>query len=194
MNSLPKQMFSGYQSGGHVQGIALDTARGYVYYSFTTMFIKTDLDGKLVGSVKNLTGHLGCITYDENRNCVYGSLEYKHDIIGRGIMGKTGKALADEDAFYAVRFDCAAIDRPDMDAETDGVMQAVYLCDVVHDYSERDEVSGADHRYGCSGIDGMGLGPVFGAAKDSPQKADGRLWYLQRHPAAGQRLSGHFAI
>jgi hypothetical protein len=170
MKTLPKRIFSGCWSGGHVQGIAVDVARGYVYYSFTTLLVKTDLDGTLVGSVKNLTGHLGCITYDAAKNRVYGSLEYKHDIIGRGIMNKTGRALADEDAFYAVCFDCDAINRPDMDAETDGVMQAVYLCDVLRDYSERDEVSGAEHRYGCSGIDGMGLGPVFGAAKDSPKK------------------------
>ena len=170
MKNLPQRILSGNQIGGHVQGIAVDTVRGYVYYSFTTLLLKTDWSGNLIGSVKNLTGHLGCITYDAARNCVYGSLEYKHDVIGRGIMKKTGRALADEDAFYAVRFDCAAIDRPDMDAERDGVMQAVYLCDVVRDYSERDEVSGADHRYGCSGIDGMGLGPVFGAEKNSPKK------------------------
>ena len=170
MKHLPNEIFSGYWNGGHVQGIAIDTVRGYAYYSFTTMLIKTDLDGTLIGSVKNLTGHLGCITYDTTKNCVYGSLEYKHDSIGRGIMGKTGKALADEDAFYAVKFDCTAINRPDMDAETDSVMQAVYLCDAVRDYSECDEISSTEHRYGCSGIDGTGLGPVFGAHKDSPKK------------------------
>lgn len=170
MKNLPDQIFSGHWNGGHVQGIAIDPLRGYVYFSFTTMLIKTDLNGKLIGSVKNLTGHLGCITFDDARNRVYGSLEYKHDVIGRGIMNKTGQALADEDAFYAVEFHCDAITRPDMDAESDGVMRAVYLGNVVRDYKERDEVSSKEHRYGCSGIDGIGLGPVFGSAPDSPKK------------------------
>lgn len=170
MKRLPKQIFSGHWNGGHVQGIAIDEARGYVYFSFTTMLVKTDLAGRLIGSVKNLIGHLGCITYNASKNRLYGSLEYKHDVIGRGIMNKTGQALAEEDAFYAVEFDCDAIASPDLDAEADGVMRAVYLCDVVRDYSQTDEACGKEHRYGCSGIDGIGLGPVFGAASNSPKK------------------------
>ena len=171
MLSLPREFFSGTWNGcGHVQGIALDTERGYVYYSFTTVLVKTDLEGKLVGSVKNLIGHLGCITYDTERNCLYGSLEYKHDSIGNGIAKQIGISLAQEDAFYLVKFDVERIDHPDMDAEKDGIMTAVYLYDVVDDYCAEDEVSGNLHRYGCSGIDGVALGPVFGTAADSPKK------------------------
>ncbi len=166
----PNRIFSGMYAGGHVQGIAVDCRRGYVYYSFTTMLLKTDLEGKPLGSVRNLAGHLGCITYDACRDRLYGSLELKHDVIGRDITQVTGRELSQEDAFYLVSFDVARIDRMDMDAESDGVMRAVYLRDVVADYGSIDPVSGKLHRYGCSGIDGIALGPAFGEAADSPCK------------------------
>ena len=47
--NLPKNIFSGHWGNCHVQGIAVDTLRGYVYYSFTTILVKTDLNGKLLG-------------------------------------------------------------------------------------------------------------------------------------------------
>ena len=173
--TFPLRIHSGYHPEGHVQGIAIDEAGGYVYFSFTTILLKTDLAGNPVGSVCNIVGHLGCITFDPDRRRVYGSLELKHDAIGRGIVSRTGKELAEEDAFYLVSFDCDAIDSMNMDAEvTDeqgrSVMTALYLPDVVKDYSETDEVSGALHRLGCSGIDGTAYGPVFGAPADSEKK------------------------
>lgn len=174
-DTFPRLIHSGYWPEGHVQGIAVDEAGGYVYFSFTTILLKTDLAGNPVGSVCNIVGHLGCITFDPDRRRVYGSLELKHDAVGQGIMNRTGRDLAAEDAFYCVSFDCDRIDRMNMDAEvTDGeghsVMTALWLPDVVRDYADTDEVSGAAHRYGCSGIDGTAYGPVFGAAADSPKK------------------------
>ena len=173
--TFPLRIHSGYWPEGHVQGIAIDEAGGYIYFSFTTILLKTDLAGNPVGSVCNIVGHLGCITFDPHRRRVYGSLELKHDAIGKGIVNRTGKELAEEDAFYCVSFDCDAIDSMDMDAEiTDesgrSVMTALYLSDVVWDYAETDEASGALHRYGCSGIDGTAYGPVFGMPADSPKK------------------------
>ena len=167
----PNEIFSGvYASGSHVQGIAVDKEHGFVYYSFTTMLLKTDMLGNAVGSVIRLAGHLGCITYDPDNDCVYGSLELKHDEIGLGIVKRTNWDPTSEDAFYLVSFDCALIDRMDMDAENDGVMNAVYLYDVVKDYYEFDEVGGKCHRYGCSGIDGTGLGYAFGDVEHLSKK------------------------
>jgi hypothetical protein len=159
---LPNSIYSGISHGGHVQGIAIDTEGGFVYYSFTTELIKTDLNGKLIGSVVNLIGHLGCITYDKEKNKLYGSLELKHDGIGMGIVNHTGKKLADEDSFYIVSFDAEEITSTGIDAEKSGIMKAVYLRDVFDDYSSIDKASGALHAYGCSGIDGIALGPDFG--------------------------------
>lgn len=171
MNStLPNRIFSGYHQEGHVQGIVVDALRGYVYYSFTTILLKTDLLGNAIGSVCNLAGHLGCLTYDADDNRVYGSLELKHDGIGMGIIRRTGWDPSSEDSFYLVSFDAEKIDRMNMDAEKDGVMRAVYLRDAVKDYLETDEASGQKHRYGCSGIDGTAFGPVFGAEKNSEKK------------------------
>ncbi len=171
MTTLPNTVYSGdYCSGGHVQGIAVDKERGFVYYSFTTMLLKTDMNGNPIGSVVKLAGHMGCITYDAERNVVYGSLELKHDAIGAGIINRTGWDPSAEDSFYLVCFDCDLIDRMEMDAECDGVMRAVYLADVARDYSGIDEASGKKHRYGCSGIDGTGLGYAFGEIDKTQKK------------------------
>ncbi len=162
MKKFPNSFFSGFMRGGHVQGIAIDEKDGYVYFSFTTVLIKFDFDGNVVGSVKGIVGHLGCITFDKDRRKIYGSLELKHDVIGQGIIDYTGCDISKEDAFYCVSFDCDKINRPNMDAEKDEIMKAVYLPDVVNDYNSIDEVSGEKHRYGCSGIDGIAYGAEFG--------------------------------
>ena len=71
---------------GHVQGIAVDKNREYMYFSFTTCLLKTDMNGNLIGSVTGLAGHLGCIAYNYENGKVYGSLEFKHDAIGKGVL------------------------------------------------------------------------------------------------------------
>ena len=144
---------------GHIQGIAIDTERKYMYCSFTTCLLKLDMDGNIVGSVKGLAGHLGCIAFNDEDGRVYGSLEYKHDCIGKDLTG--GRDV--EEGFYAAIFDVEKIDRVDMDAETDGVMTAVYLKEVCDDYLFE------GHRYGCSGIDGFTFAPI-------PGKKDGKKY------------------
>ena len=137
---------------GHVQGIATDSARKYMYFSFTTCLIKTDMDGNIIGSVKGLAGHLGCIAFQNGK--VYGSLEFKHDSIGQGILKNTDIDVVD--GFYIAIFDVDKIDRPDMDAEKDGVMTAVFLKEVTEDYSAPGQ------RYGATGIDGVTFAPMPG--------------------------------
>ena len=146
---------SGMQTG-HIQGIAIDKKRGFMYHSFTTCLLKTDMDGNILGSVNGLAGHLGCIAFNPEDGRIYGSLEYKHDAIGKGILGRIGNGTDVEDGFYIAIFDGEKIDRMDMDAEADGVMTAVYLDEVVKDYAA------PNHRYGCSGIDGITFAPIPG--------------------------------
>ena len=168
--NIPTTIHCERASASHVQGIAVDTAHEYIYVSYTTSLCKYDIKGNLIGSVIGLTGHLGCLDFNDGDGKVYGSIEYKHDAIGKGIIKALGNAsLADEDAFYIAIFDVNKIDRLDMDAEKDGVMTAVYLPEVVDDYHGVGE-NGEEHRYCCSGIDGTTIGPVFGAGKDSPTK------------------------
>ncbi len=153
-------IFTGYHGKCHLQGIAVDKKGGYIYYSFTTKLIKATLDGKIIGSVDGLVGHLGCIAFNEDDGCVYGSLEYKNDSIGKGILNSIGSDAKFDDAFYVVKFDVSKIDRPDMSAL--GVMTAVYLKEVADDYngqgSDKDG-NPVPHRHGCSGIDGLTFAP-----------------------------------
>ncbi len=85
---LPRSIYSGLQGKHHVQGIAVDIARGYVYFSFTTRLVKTDMQGRFIGSIEGLTGHLGCLALNPDDGKIYASLEYKDDAIGRGISGE----------------------------------------------------------------------------------------------------------
>ena len=85
VTKIPKKIFSGNRDRFHVQGIAVDLKRGYIYFSFTTELLKMDLQGNLIGSVTGLTGHLGCLSLHPEDGRLYGSLEYKNDVIGKGI-------------------------------------------------------------------------------------------------------------
>lgn len=167
--SLQHEIASGPFKAGHIQGIAIDHANGYIYYSYTTMLIKTDLAGHVVGSVVGLLGHLGDLDFNEADGRVYGSLEYKNDAIGRGILNMEKSSRTLDNAFYIAIFDVKRIDRVGMSAEKDGIMTTVYLPTVVEDYlSEVETAEGRkEHRLGCSGIDGVAFGPKFG-------KSDGK--------------------
>ena len=105
----------GYKDG-HVQGIAVDEKREFMYFSFTTRLVKTDMQGNVIGSVKGLAGHLGCIAYNYDDGRVYGSLEFKHDSIGKGILANIGREDDIRDGFYVAIFDVNKINRDDMDA------------------------------------------------------------------------------
>ena len=96
---------------------------------------------------------------------------------------KEGNGENPSDAFYVAIFDVDKITRPDMDAETDGVMTAVYLKEVVDDYYGTAVNGGREvkHRLGCSGIDGISFGPAFGAPKGEQTPPQCRLRHLRRH-------------
>jgi prepilin-type processing-associated H-X9-DG protein len=127
-----------------------------------------DMQGNLIGSAKGLLGHLGCIAFNDADGKVYGSLEYKNDIIGKSILRTLGVSAQLEDAFYIAVFDVDKIDRVGMDATADGVMKTVYLKDVVDDFKATVSCGGKEtaHRYGCSGIDGTTFAPMPGSNED----------------------------
>ncbi|UAL10062.1 hypothetical protein [Caulobacter segnis] len=139
---------------GHVQGIAVDVKGGYVYYSFTNLLAKYDFDGKLIGTLVGWTGHLGDLDFNPADGKVYGSLEYKKD-----------------QAFYIAVIDVSRLDRIGVEAGASQLFRTVYLPEVAKDYAADLNVDGRfdgdvgatpDHRYGCSGIDGVAFGPAFG--------------------------------
>ncbi|MEU4326030.1 hypothetical protein [Nonomuraea dietziae] len=158
---LPTEVYGGAWSAGHVQGIAVDQRKGFMYFSFTNLLVKTDLRGNPVGSVTGFTGHLGDLDFNTRDGRVYGSLEYKA-----------------QESFYIAIFDVDRITSMGMDAQTSDVVKTVYLKEVVADYVadmngdgrfDGNVANTPDHRYGCSGIDGVSFGPEFGK-KNGKQK------------------------
>jgi hypothetical protein len=152
--TLPLKQNGGTWPTSHVQGIAVDVRGGYIYYSFTTVLAKYDFSGKLVGTLVGWAGHLGDLDFNPRDGRVYGSLEYKKD-----------------QAFYIAIIDVSRIDREGIDAKNSEIFRTVYLPEVVKDYTadvngdgkfDGDVGASPDHRYGCSGIDGVSFGPQFG--------------------------------
>lgn len=166
--SLPKSIKiyaheAGVERAGHIQGIAVDSDRSHIYVSFTTLLVKLDMQGNVIGSVTGLLGHLGCLEFNDADGRLYGSLEYKNDAIGRDILRQEG-AKSIENGFYVAIFDVEKIDRKGMSAERDGIMTTVLLKTVLDDYLGKvttPQGTTVSHRYGCSGFDGISFGPSF---------------------------------
>ena len=166
INPLPRNI---YVEGGnfHVQGVVVDTLRRHAYFSFTTSLVKTNLKGEIIGSVEGFIGHLGCLAVNPEDGRIYASLEYKNDKIGKGILkglGDESKVSENENSFYIAVFDGEKITRQGMNAEKDNIISTVYLKEVVEDYNAviMNRGKQVQHRYGCSGIDGIAFGPRFG--------------------------------
>ena len=149
-----------WSEASHVQGIAVDKKNGFIYWSYATQLVKTDLHGEVLGTVTGILGHLGCLAFNEEDGKVYGSLEYSDDDIHEGIMRIMHSDRKFDVAFFVAVFDGEKIDRVGMDMTESGVMEAILLPKVVDDYTA--VVDGKRHRWGCSGIDGVTFGPAFG--------------------------------
>lgn len=175
---LPDSIYSGKQGKMHVQGMAIDSANGHIYLSFTDKLVKLDLSGKLVGSVTGFVGHLGDL--DISNGKIYGSLEYKSDAIGKGIKKTLGRSDKGEDAFYVAIFETSRIVRPDMNAEKEDLLKTVYIQEAVNDYKAKVQTEGKTqlHRFGCSGIDGITFAPAIGKNKSTRDNSKNAKQYL----------------
>ena len=149
----------------HVQGIALDQKANCMYCSFTSAFFKTDLQGNITGSVTGINGHLGAMVFDPEGRKVYASLEIKDDEIGKGIARTLGAQAhsKEQSRFYVAEIDVDKIIGLEM--PFDDVVRLHHIEEAGRDYLAQVEVDGKEleHRYGCSGIDGVAIGPAFGS-------------------------------
>ncbi len=148
----------------HVQGIAVNLEKGELYFSFTTRFIRTDLKGKVLGTIDRIQGHLGAMTFNPEDGCVYASLECKNDEIGASIAKKLGVPMWEGTYFYVAVIDVAKVDRLEMDPENDPVLRTVFIQPAVEDNEAGVQLPDGvrEHRFGCSGIDGVTIGPEPG--------------------------------
>ena len=149
----------------HIQGLALDKKEKCLYCSFTSAFFKCDLEGNVIGSVTGINGHLGAMTYEPKSKKVYASLEIKDDEIGRGISDALGAERHEKAAsrFYVAEIDVRKIDRLEVPFEEAMTLHPIE--EVAKDYLDTVEVNGVtlEHKYGCSGMDGVAIAPGFGA-------------------------------
>lgn len=163
--NIPDTIFVGGQQM-HVQGLAIDKEKGYMYFSFTSRFIKTDLQGNILGSIDRIQGHLGAMTFNPADRKVYASLECKDDEIGAGIAGKLGTQKLDRNSivFYIAIIDVDKVDRLGIDPENDDVLKTVCIKEAVEDYKAKVQSGNStlEHKYGCSGIDGVTIAPQIG--------------------------------
>ena len=145
----------------HVQGIVCDRDAGRMYFSFTDTFIVTDMDGQILGSVDRIQGHLGAMTFDRKSRKVYASLECKDDVIGQGLSDfAKGKSM-----FYIAIIDVDKVKYVGMDSEDNEAFKIVCVKDATKDYQAKvktPEKTQLEHRYGCSGIDGVAIAPKIG--------------------------------
>src|SRR5687768_15282965 len=107
--NYPLAIDGGAWKSGHVQGVAVNAKSGHVYFSFTNLLVKTDLQGKLLGTMGGFTGHLGDLDFNAADGRVYGSLEYK-----------------EQTAFYIAIIDVDRIDRVGMTAQNSDLFLTVH--------------------------------------------------------------------
>ncbi len=146
----------------HVQGIAVNREKGEMYYSFTTRFIRTDLRGRVLGTIDRIQGHLGAMTFNPSDGCVYASLECKNDEIGASIAKKLGVPMWEGSYFYVAIIDVAKVDQIGMNPENDPVFRTVCIKPAIDDNEASVQLPDGvrEHRFGCSGIDGVTIGPA----------------------------------
>lgn len=153
---IPPSIWVGGQKG-HVQGLAVDTREKCIYMSFTTVFYKVDYKGNVLASVERIHGHLGDMVLDTLNRKVYASLECKDDVIGKGVDKQLGVEGFKTSTFYLAVIDIDAMNAIGQDASE--VMKFIKVAPACEDYAAE------GHRYGCSGIDGVALGPLPGNAR-----------------------------
>ena len=170
IHNLPESIFVNGDSF-HVQGIALDKQEECMYCSFTSAFFKTDMQGNITASVTGINGHLGAMTWDPAERKVYASLEFKDDVIGSSISKTLGEKSYSRSQ---TNFNIAVIDVDKIkgfNVPADSVMTLIRVEDAIEDYMATVNVEGkdVDHRFACSGIDGITIAPAFGKGAKSDE-------------------------
>src|SRR5690606_2357777 len=150
---FPTLIDAGNWPTSHIQGIAYDPVNKVMYHSFTTMLIKTDLDGNVLGTLEVWTGHHGDLAFAADA-LIYGTLEYKAQkafyiaVIERDKITRSGQKLADDPTVFHTVF------LPEATAD--------YVWDATGNGFAGNTGNTDDHRFGASGIDGVSFGPAFG--------------------------------
>ena len=136
-SGLPYEVSTSGWATGHVQGIAIDDKREYMYYSFTTVLVKVNMSNGVVEGTVALPNELHLGDMDFYNGKLYGSI--------------SGGATYVDLQYIAV-FDVDTITKVNTPYST--VMKAIYIEEAVTDISE--------NKYGRTGIDGFTFGTMPG--------------------------------
>lgn len=177
--ALPQTVYVGGQVQ-HVQGIAYDAEAECMYMSFTSRFVKTDLKGNILASIDRIQGHLGAMTFDPVGRKVYASLECKDDEIGRGIAKTLNVDVVSSSVFYVAIIDVDKLNSLNESAENTDVFKTVCVHDACDDYAAKIQADGQEleHRFACSGIDGLTIAPAVGSKEKSLSRAKKLYLYV----------------
>lgn len=149
---------------GHVQGIATDGE--YFYSSITSILVKQDASGKVVGSVTGFGDvdrcHLGDMTYNPDDGMLYASLYVRIE---------SAENAAHDKNCYLVIVDPNAITETEMQAND--VCRVVDVTKPIAEYAEQN--AGFDLRLGGKyaikyGVDSCTFGPKFGSKNKNGKK------------------------
>ncbi len=176
---LPDSIYVGGQVQ-HVQGIAYDKLSDCMYMSFTSRFVKTDRNGNILASIDRIPGHLGAMTFDPVGRKVYASLEFKDDEIGQAIARTLNVAVTSSSVFYVAIIDVDKLTEVGQSGENSDVIKTVCVREACNDYDAKVMVDGVEleHRFACSGIDGVTIAPAIGSVEKSLSKAKKLYLYV----------------
>ena len=175
--TLPDTVYVGDQIQ-HVQGIAYDRQADCMYMSFTSRFLKTDMEGRILASIDRIQGHLGAMTFDPVGRKVYASLECKDDEIGQGIAKTLNVDVVSSSVFYVAIIDVDKLTEMGADPEKGDVLKTVCIKEPCRDYAAKVNAGGEsiEHRFACSGIDGVTIAPAIGS--ETRSLSDAKKLYL----------------
>lgn len=156
---------------GHVQGIATDGE--YFYSSITSILVKQDASGKVVGSVTGFGDldrcHLGDMTYNPDDGMLYASLYVS--LNGPMFSAKERAGGAHDKNCYLVIVDPNVITETEMQAND--VCKVVNVTKPIAEYAEQN--AGFDLWLGGKyairyGVDSCTFGPKFGSKSKNGKK------------------------
>ncbi len=154
VENMPNYVHTGNHGIQHVQGMAMDRVGGYLYYTFTDILVKTDLEGNVIGTVTGYMGHMGDCSFNDMDGRLYATLQ-----ISPNNWGWEGS----DEGWYVAIVDVDKITSVGMSYDAEGLMKVVEMSNI-YQTATAELSNGQIGKYGVTGLDGCAFGPKFGTS------------------------------